>query len=147
VRAALTLAPVALLATSCGAQSDPYAASLEQGTVHVEFHGVVRGREVQGSGDFRGETGALITRANGAKLRQVVVGHRIYVKTVAGWRTSVTSGPNTPEELFRKRLPATIEDGLVRRIVVKRGADRITYEFSRYGEQVSVTIPRVKGSK
>ena len=132
-------------ATACGEKeqaADPYAASLAKRTVHVEYHGVVRGRAISGSGDFRGDRGTLTTHAGSTTLHQVVVGQRTYVKTVDGWRSSVTSGPNTPAELFRRRLPATIENGLVKRMTV--GA--ITYVFSHYGEQVSVTVPRVKGN-
>lgn len=33
---------------------DPYAASLAKGTVHADFHDVVRGHAIAGSGDFRG---------------------------------------------------------------------------------------------
>ena len=131
-------------ATACGSAKkvDPYANSLAQGSEHVTFHGVVQGRAVSGSGDFVGERGTLTTRANGAVVHQVVVGHRIYVRTVEGWRTRVTEGTNTPAEMFRKRLPATFRNDLVARIVV--GA--ITYEFSEYGKHVSVTVPRVKGA-
>ena len=131
-------------ATACGSAKkvDPYANSLAQGSEHVEFHGVVHGRAIRGSGDFRGERGTLTTRANGATVHQVVVGHRIYVKTVEGWSSRVTEGTNTPAEMFRKRLPATIESDLVKRIVV----GPMTYEFSQYGKQVSVTVPRVKGA-
>ena len=137
-------ATVLATATACGEKEtpDPYAASLAKGTVHVEYHGVVRGRAISGSGDFRGDRGTLTTHAGSTTLDQVVVGHRTYVKTVDGWRSSVTSGPNTPAELFRRRLPATIENGLVKRMVV----GPMTYEFSAYGEQVSVTVPRVKGN-
>ena len=131
-------------ATACGGEKevDPYANSLAQGSEHVEFHGIVRGERVTGSGDFRGDRGTLTTHAGTTTLHEVVVGHRTYVRTIEGWRSTVTRGANTPAELFRRRLPATIENGLVRRMVV----GPLTYEFSRYGEQVSVTVP-TKGSK
>jgi hypothetical protein len=131
-------------ATACGEKKvDPYANSLAQGSEHVEFHGTAGGHRLSGYGDFRGERGNLVTHAGAVTIHEVVVGHRSYVKTAAGWKSTVTTGPNTPAELFRKRLPATVEGGLVRRMVV----GPMTYEFSRYGEQVSVTVPRVKGSK
>jgi hypothetical protein len=141
VRVALGMTVLAT-ATACGEQKvDPYENSLAQGSEHVEFHGVLQGRSVAGSGDFRGDRGTLTTRAGTTTVHQVVDGHRIFVRTVSGWRTRLTTGSNTPAQMFRKRLPATIEDDLVKKIVV----GPITYEFSKYGEDVSVTLPRVKG--
>jgi hypothetical protein len=142
VRLALGVTVLAT-ATACGEKKvDPYANSLAQGSEHVELHGTVHGARVTGSGDFRGDRGTLTTHVGRTTLHEVIVGHRTYVRTIEGWRSTVTRGANTPAELFRRRLPATIENGLVRRMVV----GPLTYEFSRYGEQVSVTVP-TKGSK
>ena len=37
MRAAIAIAPFALLATSCGGKADPYAKSLAMGSEHVEL--------------------------------------------------------------------------------------------------------------
>ena len=47
----------------------------------------------------------------------------------------------------KKADPYERSDGLVRQLVIRSGKAVVTYDFSRYGEKVSVTVPRVKGFK
>jgi hypothetical protein len=49
--------------------------------------------------------------------------------------------------MLRARLPAKVVDGLVRSLEIRGDGSFVTATFSRYGEHVSVTVPRVKGSK
>ncbi|HEY6961671.1 MAG TPA: hypothetical protein VI408_07265 [Gaiellaceae bacterium] len=135
-------------ATACGGEKpDPYAASLARGSEHIEIRGVVDGGAIRGYGDFTNETGHMIVITNtGAVLEEVVAGHRIYVKNDGQWSTSTAAGFLTPSQVFLKRVPARIENGLVRSVTFRNAHGRETITFSRYGEHVSVTVPRVKGS-
>jgi hypothetical protein len=155
VRAALALAPVALLATSCGGKTDPYAKSLAMGSEHVELHASFgragRQAHVTATGDFTNtpDRGRLHIVASGNSFDEVFVGNNIYVNTFGEWVSGKVHGnnPQTPAQMFRARLPARAENGLVRSITVRSAGGSATYVFSKYGEPVSVTIPRVKGSK
>jgi hypothetical protein len=134
-------------ATACGAKHDPYAASLAQGSEHVELVGVVNGGQLRASGDFANETGKLTIHNGGTVVHEVVAGHRVYVDLGDGWVTGTTAGFVTPAQIFQKRVPARIEHGLVRSVVLKTRFGHETISFSKYGEHVSVTVPRVKGTK
>jgi hypothetical protein len=155
VRAAIAIAPFALLATSCGGKSDPYAKSLAMGSEHVEVHAtftrVGKRVHITGSGDFTNtpDRGRLHVVASGNSFDEVFAGNRIYVNTFGDWVSGKIHGndPQTPAEMFRARLPARVENGLVRSITVNSSGGSATYVFSKFGEPVSVTIPRVKGSK
>ena len=156
MRVAATIAPLALLATSCGgSRADPYAKSLAKGSEHVELHATFAqaGRRVHitGTGDFTNtpDRGRLHVFASGNSFDEVFAGNRIYVNTFGDWVSGKVRGnnPQTPAEMFRARLPAITENGLVRSITVRSSGGSATYVFSRYGEPVSITIPRVKGSK
>jgi hypothetical protein len=138
-------ATVLATATACGGEkkADPYAASLAKRTVHVEFAGTVGGQRVLGSGDFAGDRGRVVIHTRNGDVREVVDGHTIYTRLGSAWHVGHAAGPQTPAQMFRARVPATAAGGLVRRIV----RDGIAYTFSNYGERVSVTVPRVKGSK
>ncbi|MFL5961372.1 MAG: hypothetical protein ACJ757_00565 [Gaiellaceae bacterium] len=152
---AATIAPLALLATSCGGKSDPYAKSLAKGSEHVEYRGtvLVDGERVplHGSGDFTNtpDRGTLVVRRGGETIKEVFANNTVYVQVGKEWvsRRVSSSAPETPAQMFRAHLPATVEGGLVRRIALKNRAGSLTIDFSRYGEHVSVTVPRVKGSK
>ena len=156
MRVAATIAPLALLATSCGGSKvDPYAKSLAMGSEHVElrasFARAGKQMHITGSGDFTNtpDRGRLRIVANGNSFEQVFAGNRIYVKTFGEWISGRVHGnnPETPAEMFRAHLPARTARGLVQSITVNSSGGSATYVFSKYGEPVSVTIPRVKGSK
>jgi hypothetical protein len=156
VRAAIAIAPVALLATSCGGKAaDPYAKSLAMGSEHVQFTAdVANGKaheRITGSGDFTNapDRGRYSFVAGGTTRRQVFASGRLYVYAYGQWLSSklTTHSPQTPAQMFRAHLPAKVEDGLIRSITVRDVGSVATYVFSKYGEHVSVTVPRVKGSK
>jgi hypothetical protein len=155
MRAALALAPVALLATSCGGKSDPYAKSLAMGSEHVEIKGWIDDGEkrvpITGAGDFTNspDRGTLTIRQRGVTIREVYDRNTVYTRVGNKWFSERldTETPQTPAQMFRARKPARIESGLVRRIEQRSPAGFISIDFSRYGEKVSVTVPRVKGSK
>jgi hypothetical protein len=155
VRVAATIAPLALLATSCGGKSDPYAKSLALGSEHVEITADVSlgkaHQHITGSGDFtnapdRGHYTFVVGRTS---HHQVFANGRLYVDLNGQWLSSklTTHSPQTPATMFRAHLPAKLEDGVVRSITVRDTGSVATYVFSKYGEHVSVTVPRVKGSK
>jgi hypothetical protein len=159
VRAAIAIAPFALLATSCGGKSDPYAKSLGMGSEHVEAKGVARVAGVRGvafteSGDFtsRPDRGALTLHfVNGETFREVVTPDAVYIRFQNRWvKAPSYRAPvalKTPAQLFKAHFPATIKDGLVSHMQVRTPKLTMSIDFSRYGEHVSVTVPRVKGSK
>ena len=155
MRVAATVAPLALLATACGAKSDPYAASLAQPSEHVEFTADItgpKGRErITGSGDFTNhpDRGQYTFVAGGRSFHQVFANDKLYVHVSGRWlpRRLVAQDPQTPAQMFRAHLPAKVEGGLIRSITVREAGSAATYVFSHYGKKVSVTVPRVKGSK
>ena len=143
-------------ATACGGKSaDPYAKSLAMGSEHVELHASFAraGQRVHitGTGDFTNtpDRGRLHIAASGNSFDEVFSGNTIYVNTFGEWVSGKVHGnnPQTPAEMFRARLPAVTENGLVRSITVRSQGGSATYVFSKYGRPVSVNIPRVKGSK
>lgn len=145
-------------ATACGgSKPDPYAKSLARGSEHVEFHSSFthggKRVHVSGYGDFtnnpdRGRLN-ILTGNDATSFDEVFAGGRIYVNTFGEWVSGKVHGtnPQTPAQMFRAHLPARIENGLVRSITLTSPGGSATYVFSKYGEPVSVTIPRVKGSK
>ena len=154
MRVAATIAPLALLATSCGgSKQDPYAKSLAMGSEHVEITAdLSAGRHLVGSGDFTNapDRGRYSFTVDGKPdQRQVFANGRIYVYGFGKWLTMTMTvhTPQTPAQMFRAHLPAKIENGLVRSITLHSHGSVATYVFSKYGEPVSITIPRVKGSK
>jgi hypothetical protein len=157
VRAAATVVPLAILATSCGGKSakDPYAASLATGSEHVVLTAdATNGKahvRIEGSGDFTNvpDRGRYSFVAGGRRQQQVFANGRLYVRVGTRWVSAKmsTHTPQTPAQMFRAHLPAKIENGLVRSITVHDTGGVATYVFSKYGEHVSVTVPRVKGSK
>jgi hypothetical protein len=155
VRVAATIAPLALLATSCGNRHvDPYLKSLEMGSEHVELHGsfAQAGKQwrVSVTGDFTNapDRGRLTIVAGKSTFHEVFADGKVYVDTYGKWISGKVHGtsPQTPAQMFRAHLPARIENGLVRSITVQSSGGSATYVFSKYGEHVSVTIPRVKGT-
>jgi hypothetical protein len=158
VRAAVAIAPVALLATSCGGKDDPYAKSLAMGSEHFEGSGTVRAAGIRArfteTGDFTNQPdrGRLTLRfVNGGTFREIVTSNAVYIRFENRWvRAPAYSAPvalKTPAQLFKAGFPATIEDGLVRHMEIRTPKLKMSIDFSRYGEKVSVTVPRVKGSK
>jgi hypothetical protein len=157
VRLALILGPVALLATSCGGKSDPYAASIAKGSEHVEAKGEVfaGGTWVPftESGDFTNnpDRGRITLRIGGQTFHQVITRHYVYMQKNGAWTRVPLAGrdfsPQTPAQIFRSRPTATIVDGLVRHVGLDTPTVRMSLNFSKYGEPVSITVPRVKGSK
>jgi len=155
VRLALGVTVLAT-ATACGGKgADPYAKSLAMGSEHVEFRADATNGKVheliKGSGDFTNapDRGRYSCAADGKRRQQVFAGGRLYVHVYRQWLSQKmsTHTPQTPAQMFRAHLPAKIENGLVRSISIHDTGGVVTYVFSNYGEHVSVTVPRVKGSK
>jgi hypothetical protein len=150
-------AGVLATATACGGkQVDPYEHSLAQGSEHVELRGYLlegsRKMPVRGSGDFTNapDRGRLTLVVGGKRINEVYANQTVYIETEDGWRSQVVpkpKEPETPAQMLRARLPAKVVGGLVRSLELRDAGSRVTVTFSRYGEHVSVTVPRVKGSK
>lgn len=144
-------------ATACGGKKvDPYERSLAQGSEHVELRGYLRSGGpktlISGSGDFTNspDRGRLRMYVAGRTFNEVFANQTVYVETRHGWISQVVrkpKDPQTPAQMLRARLPARVSGGLVRSLELRGGGSVITVTFSHYGEPVSVTIPRVKGSK
>jgi hypothetical protein len=144
-------------ATACdGKKVDPYEHSLAQGSEHVELRGYLldgaRKIPVSGSGDFTNapDRGRLTLVVGGKKIKEVFANQTVYIETEDGWISQAVpkpKEPETPAQMLRARLPAKVVDGLVRSLELRGGGSFVTATFSRYGEHVSVTVPRVKGSK
>jgi hypothetical protein len=158
MRVAFALAPVALLATSCGGKSDPYEASIAKGSEHVEATGSVLADGTwvpfTESGDFTNDPdrGRITLRLKGQSFHQVVTSRYVYMQQKNGtWKrvpaAGRDTGPQTPAQIFRTRPTATIVDGLVRHIELSTPNIRMSLDFSKYGEPVSITVPRVKGTQ
>jgi hypothetical protein len=158
MRVAFALAPVALLATSCGGgKSDPYTASIAKGSEHVEAKGVVRAGNTwvpfTESGDFTNDPdqGRITLRLKGQTFHQVVTSRYVYMQDHGAWKRVPVAGrdlsPQTPAQIFRTRPTAILADGLVSHIDISTDTIRMGVDFSKYGEPVSITVPRVKGSK
>ena len=140
-------------AAGCGGakKADPYAASLAKPSEHVEIIAKVRGKTLHGQGDFtnRPDRGRYTFTVSGKPAEQVFANGRIYVHVFGKWLSAklTAKSPQTPAQMFRAHLkPATFENGLVRTITVKATGGTATYVFSKYGEDVTVTVPKVKGS-
>jgi hypothetical protein len=157
MRVACALAPVAVLATSCGGKSDPYTASIAKGSEHVEARGAVLagGTWVQftESGDFTNDPdrGRITLHLKGQTFRQVVTPRYVYMQQKNGTWKRVPSagrgtGPQTPAQIFRTHPTATIVNGLVRHVELDTENLRMSLDFTKYGEPVSITVPPVKGS-
>jgi hypothetical protein len=156
VRLALGVGVLAT-ATACGGKKvDAYEHSLAQGSEHVELRGYLlegsRKIPVRGSGDFTNapDRGRLTLVVGGKRINEVYANRTVYIETEDGWKSQAVrkpKEPETPAQMLRARLPAKVVGGLVRSLELRGGGSFITATFSRYGEPVSVTIPRVKGSK
>jgi hypothetical protein len=156
VRVALGVGVLAT-ATACGGTKvDAYEHSLARGSEHVELRGYLLegGRKIpmRGSGDFTNapDRGRLTFVVSGTRFNEVFANQTVYVQTPDGWVSQAVSklkGPETPAQMLRARLPAKVVDGLVRSLEIRGDGSFVTATFSRYGEHVSVTVPRVKGSK
>jgi hypothetical protein len=151
VRLVLGTTVLATVAGCGGAKkADPYAASLAKGSEHVEITARVRGRTLHGHGDFTNspDRGHYVFKVAGLPSEQVFANGRLYVFAFGRWLSAklTDKSPQTPAQMFRRRLPATFQDGLVKSITIHGTGGTATYTFSRYGEQVSVTVPTVKGS-
>ena len=142
-------------ATACGGKgADPYAKSLALGSEHVKFTAdATNGKAhelIKGSGDFTNapDRGRYSFGARGTSQQQVFANGRLYVYAFGQWLSQKmsTHTPQTPAQMFRAHLPAKIENGLVRSITTHDTGGVVTYVFSNYGEHVSVTVPRVKGT-
>jgi hypothetical protein len=138
--------------TACGEKKlDPYENSLAQGSEHIELSGVIEGHAITGSGDFTNapDRGVLTIHEGPETIHEVFADRKVFVRVGEQWVSKVVpvGAPQTPAQMFKARQPATIEDGLVRQIVQRSPSGTITIDFSDYGKHVSVTVPRVKGSK
>ena len=156
MRVAIAFAPLALLATSCGGKAaDPYAKSLALGSERVEINGwVANGTKhvpISASGDFTNhpDRGTLTIHQQGATLHEVFDRNTVYLRAGKNWVSQPvnTKMAQTPAQMFRARKPARVVNGRVVHIQQTTSTGSISIDFSRYGERVSVTIPRVKGSK
>ncbi len=143
-------------ATACGGKAaDPYAKSLAMGSEHVEIKAdatIGKAHEhLTGSGDFTNtpDRGHYSFVVGGTTHRQVFANGRLYVHVLGQWLSQKVSAhtPQTPAQMLRAHLPAKVENGLIRSITVHDTGGVATYVFSHYGNHVSVTVPRVKGTK
>ena len=136
----------------CGAakKDDPYLASLAKPSEHVEITATVKGQTIHGHGDFTNDPdrGEYVFPLRGVLHRQVFADGRLYVNVFGKWLSAKLSAksPQTPAQMFRRRLPATFENGLVKTITLHDAGGTATYTFSKYGEEVSITVPKTKGS-
>ena len=132
----------------CGSakKADPYEASLAKRSEHVEISAHVRDQTIHGHGDFTNhpDRGQYVFPLKGVLHRQVFANGRLYVYVFNKWVSAKLGdkSPQTPAQMFRKRLPATFENGLVRTITLKDAGGTATYTFSKYGEPVTVTVPK-----
>jgi hypothetical protein len=160
VRAVFALAPVALLASSCGGSKDPVAMTLAQKSEHVEIKGTVtaggKTQPFSASGDFTNDPdqGTMIMQLGGATVREVITGSRVYLSSKslglpkgrtwlsvdASQQPGVTQ---TPAQILRsgKKYPMRVEDGLVRHIDVTTPQVTMSMDLSRFGEPVQVHVP------
>ena len=144
MRVALGVTVLATVTACGGKKIDPYANSLAQGSEHVDFRGVVDGVAITGTGDFTNnpDRGRVTLHTPTGDVRQVIDGHTVYTAAGGRWHVKRVGGLQTAAQMFRARVPATVAGGFVRRIV-RHG---VTYDFSQYGKNVSVHVPRVKGA-
>ena len=159
MRCAIAVAPLALLATSCGGKADPWAKSLAQRSEHVELTGrvVVAGKRqlYTASGDFlnQPDQGTMTMYIGETTVREVVTEGRIYLssptfhlprgKWLSVDATKAFTGTQTPAQIFRAGTAsgARIEDGLVRHVDIRASRVTMSIDFSRYGEPVLVHVP------
>jgi hypothetical protein len=149
VRLALGVTVLAT-ATACGGKKvDPYERSLARGSEHVDFRGTVSGVSITGSGDFTNapDRGRVTVHTPTGDVQQVIDGHGVYTRVGGAWHLERVDGVQTAAQMLRARIPARIVDGLVRSLEIRTGKSVVSYDFSQYGKQVSVAVPRVKGSK
>jgi hypothetical protein len=105
------------------------------------------------SGEFTNDPdrGRITLRLEGQTFHQVVTTRYVYMQQKNGtWKrvpaTGRGTGPQTPAQIFRTHPTATITDGLIRHVELSTDNLRMSLDFSKYGEPVSITVPPVKGS-
>jgi hypothetical protein len=158
VRAAIAIAPLALLATSCGGKTDPVAKTLAQPSEHVTLRGTITSsgqtQAFTAAGDFTNhpDQGAMTMHFGPQTVHEVITGSRVYIRSNAlklargkSWllvsATSDTAGTQTPTHMLRHGYPTRVKDGLVRHIDVKTKTFTMSVDLSRFGEPVHVQVP------
>jgi hypothetical protein len=158
MRAAIAIAPLALLASSCGGKVDPVAKTLAQASEHVTLHGTVtsngKKQAFTAAGDFTNhpDRGTMTMHFGLQTVHEVITGSRVYIRSTALklakgklWllvnATSDTAGTQTPTHMLRHGYPMSVKDGLVRHIDVKTKTLTMSVDFSRFGEPVHVQVP------
>jgi hypothetical protein len=159
MRAAIAIAPLALLASSCGGKADPIEKTLAQKSEHVDLRGTVttagKTQSFSASGDFSNhpDQGEMTMQLGGQTIHEVITGSRVYINSTAltlpkGKKWLVVdakrdpAGTQTPTHMLRHGgYPMRIEDGLVRHIDVKTPTVTMSVDFSGFGRPVHVHIP------
>jgi hypothetical protein len=158
VRAAIAIAPLALLTSSCGGKADPVAKTLAQSSEHVTLRGTVtsggKTQAFSANGDFTNhpDQGVMTMHLGGQSIHEVITGSRVYIRSNAlklakgkSWllvnATSDAAGTQTPTHMLRHGYPMRVKDGLVRHIDLKTKTLTMAVDFSRFGEPVHVHVP------
>jgi hypothetical protein len=158
VRAAIVIAPLALLASACGGKVDPVAKTLAQPSEHVTLHGTVtsngKTQAFTAAGDFTNhpDQGTMTMHFGPQTIHEVITGSRVYIRSTAlklakgkSWllvsATSDTAGTQTPTHMLRHGYPMSVKDGLVRHIEIKTTTLTMSVDFSRFGKPVHVQVP------
>ncbi|MDX6450850.1 MAG: hypothetical protein QOH16_899 [Gaiellaceae bacterium] len=158
MRAAIAIAPLALLASSCGGKVDPVAKTLAQSSEHVTLRGTVTSngttQAFTAAGAFTNhpDQGMMTMHFGPQTVHEVINGSRVYIRSTAlkltkgkSWllvnATRDTVGTQTPTHMLRHGYPMSVKDGLVRHIEIKTKTLTISVDFSRFGEPVHVHVP------
>jgi hypothetical protein len=155
----MVIAPLAVLASSCGGKVDPIEKTLAQKSEHVDLRGTVtaagKTQSFSASGDFSNhpDQGEMTMHLGGQTIHEVIAGSRVYINSTAvrlpkGKKWLVvdakqdTAGTQTPTHMLRHGgYPVRVVNGLVRHIDVKTPTVTMSVDFSGFGRPVHVHIP------
>ena len=158
MRAAIAIAPLALLASSCGGKTDPVAKTLAQSSEHVTLRGTVTSggntQAFSAAGDFTNhpDQGAMTMHFGTQAIHEVITGSRVYIRSSAlklakgkSWllvsASSDAAGTQTPTHMLEHGYPIRVKDGLVSHIDLKTKTLTMSVDLSRFGEPVHVQVP------
>ncbi len=159
MRVAIAIAPVVLLASSCGGKSDPVAKTLAQPSEHVALTGTVtaagKKQRFTASGDFTNhpDQGTMTMRLGGQTIHEVITGTRVYIRSNALkmpkgklWllvdAKQDLAGTQTPAHMLQHGgYPLRVQHGLVTHIDIKTSNVTMSVDFSRFGSPVRVQVP------
>jgi hypothetical protein len=158
MRAAIVIAPLALLTSSCGGKADPVAKTLAQSSEHVTLSGTVssggKTQAFSAAGDFTNhpDRGAMTMHFGAQTIHEVITGSRVYIRSNAlklakgkSWllvsAASDAAGTQTPTHMLQHGYPMRVKDGLVRHIDLKTKTLTMSVDLSRFGEPVHVHVP------